>query len=84
MVEQGLQKKLLGWLVEQEGEYPGGVPDHILMDRLDVEFGPHPENYNRYVDAAAALVMRGQAESHTSDYASLKATPAGRRMIRGY
>jgi hypothetical protein len=83
--EQKLQKQLLGWVVEREGEYPGGVPDHLLMDRLEVEFGPHPENYNMYVAAAVQLVNSGLAESSgRSDYATLRATDRGRRMVRGY
>ena len=85
MPEQKLQKQLLGWIVEREGEYPEGVPGHLLMDRLEVEFGPHPENYNMYVAAAVQLVNSGLAESSgRSDYAILRATDRGRRMVRGY
>jgi hypothetical protein len=84
--EQRLQKQLLGWIVEREGEYPGGVPDHLLIDRLEVELGPHPENYNMYIDVAVQLVNRGFAENPSggSDYGTLRATDRGRRMVRGY
>jgi hypothetical protein len=65
---------------------PRGVPAHLLMDRLEVELGPHPENYNMYIDVAVQLVNRGFAENPSggSDYGTLRATDRGRRMVRGY
>jgi hypothetical protein len=80
--EVELQQKLLWWVATLGREHPRGeVPEHVLMEQIERELGRHSGNYERYVEAAAALTRKGLVESNTSDYALLVATDRGRRTV---
>jgi hypothetical protein len=73
----GNAEKLLGRVVALRGEHSSGdVPDRILWEEAKLD-------YEAYVEAAQQLVANKLAESHTSDFATLKATPKGIRLVEG-
>ena len=69
-------QKLLGRVVVLAEQHPGvEVPDEDLWRVAEFD-------YEAYVEAAQELVGWGLVESHTSDFATLKATPEGIEMFR--
>ena len=82
MADEELQQKLLWWVATLGREHPRGeVPEHVLMEQMEREWGRHSGKYERYVGAAAELTRKGLVESNTSDYAFLVATDRGRRTV---
>ena len=70
-------KKLLKQVVALRGEYSDWyVPDFILWEALKVV----PDTY---YDAAKELYDKGLVERQGTDFAALKATPNGVRLVRG-
>jgi predicted Zn-dependent protease with MMP-like domain len=79
-VSEGLSEsaeKHLGRVVASRGEHSSGEgPDRILWEEAKLD-------YEAYVEAAKQLVANKLAESYTSDFASLHATPEGMKRARG-
>ena len=66
-----------GGVVALRGEHSSGeVPDRILWEEANLD-------YEAYVEAAQQLVANRLAEGHTSDFATLKATPKGMNLAGG-
>jgi len=69
-------ERLLGRVVLLGREHLGGeVPGRILWEAAKM-------NYDAYVAAVEELVGLGLAETHTSDFATLKPTPEGMALFR--
>ena len=70
-------ENLLRQVVALTRKYPSGeVPDRILWEEAKLD-------YEAYVEAAQQLVANELADRHTSDFATLKATPKGMKWARG-